>query len=256
MSYNCTAVRSVQQVAKGGVQEMTSGRRSKDPFPGYGGKPMSPLLSIGVVLIAAGFGIGAWVIGSTEGGYERVEKLASVKCLGCLGLDPVIPPFEGFWIDYPEDHEKNGEKVPHPEVVLSTIDDERVEIFVLFFWTQGCVPCAEQWDEMVEEGVASGPENGGKQGSHFERFRMTSYDASEEEGRELFDAYTPTGTETGVPMTTFIFRGPLGSVQWYSHYGKMEVKAMMKMVEDIQFYLETGSLKEDYEDIAHAGHDD
>jgi hypothetical protein len=56
-------------------------------------------------------------------------------------------------------------------------------------------------------------------------------------------------------MTTFIFRGPQGNVQWYSHYGKMEVGAMMKMVEDIQFYLENGSLKDDYDDIAHADHD-
>ncbi|MEA3558703.1 MAG: hypothetical protein U9R75_05550 [Candidatus Thermoplasmatota archaeon] len=235
---------------------MTSRRRGKDPFPGYGGKPMSPLLSIGVVLLAMGFGTGAWVIGSTEGGYDQVEKLASVKCLGCLGLDPVIPPFEGFWIDYPEDHEKKDEEVPHPEIVLTTIDDEDVDIFVLFFWTQGCVPCADQWDEMVEAGVASGPEDSGIQGSFFERFRMTSYDAAEIEGRELYGLYIPTGKETGVPMTTFIFRGPHDNVQWYSHYGRMETEAMMEMVADIQFYLETGNLKNDYDDIAHAGSDE
>jgi hypothetical protein len=233
---------------------MIAERRTKDPYPGFGGKPMSPVLALGVVLIALAFGIGAWALGSNDGGYDQVEKLASVKCLGCLGLDPVIPPFEGFWIEYPDDHVKEGQEVPHPELVLETIDDEDVDIFVLFFWTQGCVPCAEQWEEMVEEEIASGPEDGGREGPRFERFVMISYDAAESEGRELYDSYIPTGLETGVPMTTFIFRGPEDDIQWYSHYGKMEVSAFIELVEDIQFYLETGSLKDDYDDIAHADH--
>ncbi|MFO8050369.1 MAG: hypothetical protein R6V01_01565 [Thermoplasmatota archaeon] len=231
---------------------MMQDKRPRDPTPGYGGKPLSPLLSLAVVLLAAGFGIGAWTLGSCEGGYEQVDKLASVKCLGCLGLDPVIPPFEGFWIDYPDEHLKSGEEVPHPDRVIRTLEDEDVDILVLFFWTQGCVPCTEQWEEMVDRDIASGPEDGGREGEFFERFKMTSYNAAEDDGRELYHIYIPTGKETGVPMTTFLFKGPEGKVQWYSHFGRMDVDEMVEMVEDIEEYLESGSLKEDYEDIAHA----
>jgi len=233
---------------------MTGKRKIIDPYPGFGGAHMRPVLTLCIVLIALAFGIGSWAIGSNDGGYEQVEKLASVKCLGCLALDPILPPFEGFWIEYPEGHVKEGEEVTHPEAVLGTIGDEDVNIFVLFFWTQGCVPCAEQWDEMVEEKIASGPEDGGREGGRFERFRMTSFDAAEKEGRELYDTYIPTGLETGVPMTTFIFRGPEDDIQWYSHYGKMDVREFIVIVEDIEYYLETGSLKDDYDDIAHADH--
>ncbi|MGA1848123.1 MAG: hypothetical protein ACMUHB_02170, partial [Thermoplasmatota archaeon] len=207
---------------------MRTRRRIKDPYPGFGGGPFNPALALGMVLIALSFGIGAWALGSSDGGYDQVEKLASVKCLGCLGLDPVIPPFEGFWIEYPEGHAKDGQEVLHPEMVLETIDDEDVDILVLFFWTQGCVPCAEQWEEMVDEDIASGPEDGGREGPRFDRFIMISFDAAPTEGRDLYYTYRgPTGLETGVPMTTFIFRGPEGDVQWYSHYGKMEVHAFI-----------------------------
>jgi hypothetical protein len=231
---------------------MSRSKRIKDPYPGYGGSAPHPVLALGIVLIALAFGVGAWALGSDEGGYEQVEKLASVKCLGCLGLDPVIPPFESFWISYPEGHRKQGEEVEHSELVISTIDDEETDVMVLFFWTQGCVPCAAQWEEMKDIGIASGPEDGGREGDYYERFVLISYDAAESDGRALYETYTPTGTENGVPMTTFLFRGPDGSVQWYSHYGRMELDAMMDLMEDIQHYLETGSLKDDYDDIAHA----
>ena len=231
---------------------MSPQRKVKDPFPGYGGKPPHPVLALGLALLALSFGLGAWAMGSGDGGYDEVEKLASVKCLGCLGLDPVIPPFEGFWIEYPDGHVNAGEEVVHPGSVTAAIDDEDVDIFVLFFWTQGCVPCAAQWEEMKEKGIASGHEDGGVEGSYYERFRMRSHDAADPGGRELFDTYIPTGKETGVPMTTFVFRGPEGNVQWYSHYGRMELDDMMELIGDIQHYLATGSLKDDYDDIAHA----
>lgn len=235
----------------------------KDPLPGYGGKPLSPLLSVAVILIAAGLGIGAWVIGSSEGGYEQVDKLASVKCLGCLGLDPVIPGFEKFWTVYPDDHNNAGQPVDHNVTAegsdtvhdIITYTDPVVDIFVLFFWTQGCVPCAEQWEEMVDEGIASGPEDGGIEGDRFDDFKMISYDAAERDGRRLYNTYIPTGDETGVPMTTFIFQGPDDEIRWYSHYGKMEIDDIHELVENIQYFKEHGNLKDQYDDIAHADHD-
>jgi hypothetical protein len=78
-------------------------------------------------------GIGTWAFGSSSGGYEQVDKLASIKCLGCLGLDPVVPGFSEFWIEYPEDHVKEGQEVDHPQEVIDILDDEDVDLFILFF---------------------------------------------------------------------------------------------------------------------------
>lgn len=222
----------------------------KDPVQKFGGRPipgMVLILLLPVILIGSG---AAWYWSADEGGYENVDKLASVKCLGCLGLDPVVPGFSEFWIEYPDDNVKAGQEVKHPDITLDNIDEEETDILILFFWTQGCVPCAEQWDEMREENIASGDEDGGREGEKYEKLTIYSLDAAEE--MNVYRTYTPKGTETGVPMTTFIFRDPDNNIQWWSHYGRMDLSDLENMIVEIQDYLEAERLKKEYDDITSA----
>ncbi len=224
-------------------------QKRKDPVRKFGGRSIPGIVLIILIpalLIGGGF---AWFWSSDLGGFEEVRKLASVKCLGCLGLDPVVPGFSEFWVEYPGDHDRAGEDVDHSDKVISIIENDEVEILVLFFWTQGCVPCAEQWDEMVEKGIASGKEDGGIQGDRYDKFRMISTDAADDDDG-FYVTYRPTGKETGVPMTTFIFQDTDGSIKWWSHYGKMDIGPFMDIIEDIVQYLEAARLKDDYDDIS------
>ncbi|MGA1819710.1 MAG: TlpA family protein disulfide reductase [Thermoplasmatota archaeon] len=210
-------------------------RKIEDPYPGYGGRQIPPMLAIGIILILISVGIGTLAIGSRDGGYDEVEKLASIKCLGCLGLDPVVPGFSHFWVEYPPDHDKAGEEVDHPGRVQEVLDTDGVDLLILFFWTQGCVPCKEQWDEMVDEDIASGPEDGGIEGGKYKALRIISVDAAEDPDR-FYPTYIPTGIETGVPMTTFIFEDSDGVINWYSHYGRMEIEDLESLVVHVLYH--------------------
>lgn len=223
-------------------------RKVKDPVQRFGGRPLPGMVLIIILpLILIGSGA-AWYWSTDEGGFEEVDKLASVKCLGCLGLDPVVPGFSEFWIEYPSDNEKAGQEVQHPDITLDNLADEDTDVLILFYWTQGCVPCAEQWEEMKHENIASGEEKGGREGTRYEKLTMFSLDAAED--TDVYRTYTPKGTETGVPMTTFLFEDPDGNIQWYSHYGKMEINDVIEMIEEIQEYLEALRLKKEYDDIS------
>ncbi len=226
-------------------------RMVKDPVERFGGRPLPGSLLVFLVPILLIFGASAWFFASDGGGFREIEKLASVKCLGCLGLDPVVPGFSEYWIEYPEDNLKSGEPVPHPKAVTGILDRDDVDLLILFFWTQGCVPCAEQWEEMSGAGIASGPEDGGVEGDKYERFRMISLDAAEE--TTLYHTYRPKGTETGVPMTTFLFKDHNGDILWWSHYGKMDLGDVEERIEEIFDLIERSRLKGEYDDISSVG---
>jgi hypothetical protein len=236
---------------------MTDEQR-KDPFPGYGGKPISPLLSIGIVLILTSVGIGALAFGTREGGYDEVKALASVKCLGCLGLNSVVPGFSEFWTDYPDGHEREGEAVDHPDFILNAFDGDDVNLIVLFYWTQGCVPCAAQWKAMEKDGIASGEEEDGREGDKYQNMLMYSLDAGNFDDyeidvhgekysvvpNELFWTYHYNGDpyQNGVPCTVFIFERD-GEIYWWMFYGKeMPISEVNGMISQIL-----------YHEIAHAG---
>ena len=219
---------------------MTGAKRMKDPLPKFGGRPIHPLVLVVVSLAALLGGILGWVYGSGSGGYDEVDRLGSIKCLGCLGLDPVVPGFSGFWDDYPEDHVDAGESVVHPAIVGRELGKDDIDLLVLFFWTQGCVPCAEQWEEMVDKDIAIGPEDGGREGALYRNVRLISVDAANDPDG-LYMTYRPTGKETGVPMTTFLFYADSGSdVMWYSHYGKMDIGPLQGMMEQILYHEISG----------------
>ena len=213
----------------------------KETVPRYGGRPPSKILSVALPLVLILVSAGIWVYSTGEGGFSEVRGLGSVKCLGCLGLNPVVPGFEGeFSVEYPEDHVDAGGEVPHPEVVHRILDDPDWDMLILFFWAQGCVPCAEQWEEMAERDIASGPEDGGEEGDAFERVRIISVDANDDPNG-FYRTYLPTGKEDGVPMTTFLFKTEEGAVNWYSKYGPMDVDNVEGMINRIL-----------YEEISHA----
>lgn len=228
-------------------------RKVKDPVQKYGGKRMKAPVLILLTLFILIAGSASWIYASDDGGFNEVRQLAKVKCLGCLGLDPVVPEFSEYWIAYPPDHKKANETVDHPEYVTDYLSDEDVHLLVLFFWTQGCVPCATQWKEMVDEKIASGPEDGGIEGDKYENLIMRSNDAAIE--TDLYHTYTPTGKETGVPMTTFLFKNSGGDILWYSHYGQMEISDFKEIAEDILTIVEAERLKDDYDDITSTDHE-
>jgi hypothetical protein len=197
-------------------------------------------------------GIGTFAIGTRNGGYEEVQDLASVKCLGCLGLNSVVPGFDGFWTVYPEGHEKEGEEVEHPELVTRTFDRDDVDLLILFYWTQGCVPCAEQWEEMKKEGIVSGEEDGGREGDKYPKTLIYSLDAGNFDEytvdhfgseitfvpNEMFWTYHINGDPyyNGVPDTVFIFERD-GEIYWYMHYGsKMELSEVDGMINKILYH--------------------
>jgi len=225
-------------------------RKVNDPIPRRAGRPMNPFLPMAVAAVVVILCAPAFYLSSGEG-YGDVKRLASVKCLGCLGLDPVVPGFKSFWTDYPSGHAKQGQEVPHPSVVLSALDRIDTSIVVLFFWTQGCVPCAEQWEEMREEDIASGPEDGGREGDRYDELTMFSLDASitdpidiEFNGtayptvpNDLFWTYHYTGdpSANGVPATVFMFKKS-GTVNWYMFYGKMDIDVFEGMMTRILYH--------------------
>ncbi len=203
-----------------------------DPLPKKGGKGLRPLIGLIVVIFTIFGGLAFALWGAYGGGYESVDRLASVKCLGCLGLDPRVPGFKEFWTGYPDGHIKAGQEVPHPATVQNEVSLNGTDLLILFFWTQGCVPCAEQWKEMVDRGIASGTEENGKEGTKYSDIRLMSVDAAEDMG--LYGTYRPKGTENGVPMTVFIFEKE-GTIFWYSHYGKMALNDVEGLINNILY---------------------
>jgi hypothetical protein len=224
--------------------------RDRDPIPRKGGRPLSPFLPIAVAAVIVIMAAPALYLSSGDG-YDNVERLASVKCLGCLGLNQVVPGFSGFWTDYPQGHAKAGEAVPHPAMVRDVVVGTG-GILVLFFWTQGCVPCAAQWENMLEEGIVSGEEDGGREGSAYPEMTLFSLDASITDPvdldmngtvyslapQDLFWTYHISGkrTDNGVPVTTFMFESA-GEINWWSFYGKeMKVDEFRNMMEQIRYH--------------------
>ncbi|MFW3146060.1 MAG: hypothetical protein ACMUIE_04535 [Thermoplasmatota archaeon] len=221
----------------------------RDPMPGYGGKRPKPHTAVLLVISLLAAGSFFWYAGMGDGGYKEVKSLAEVKCLGCLGLDPVVPPFENFWTNYPEDHKDRGKPVDHPEEVHDILDSGDYDILILFFWGPGCEPCKKQWEEMVEEGIASGPEEGGREGDRYSDLRLISVDNTNDKVG-YYGTYIPTGIEDGVPMTTFLFKTHNGTVYWYSHYGRMKIQDVEELIEEIVEYLEKERLMHHYDDIS------
>lgn len=216
-------------------------RKIIETTPRYGGKGLPGILAVVIPILVVIIASAAGIWASTEGGYDEIEGLASIKCLGCLGLDPVIPGFSGFWIEYPSRHNDVGDNVSHPEIVHEILDSDDTDLLILFFWAQGCEPCAAQWKEMEHENIGSGPEDGGREGDAYEGMRMISVDANNDD-HGFYPTYIPTGSENGVPMTTFIFKTNDGTVKWYSHYGQMDVDAVHDMITLVL-----------YHEISHAG---
>ncbi len=219
-----------------------------DPIPKYGGKPLPAIASIAVLMVMLAGGAGALIWGYMDEGSEEVEKLASVKCFGCLGLDPRIDGFSEFWDVFPEGHEREGQAVDHRPKVINSLSEEDVDLTILFFWGPGCVPCAEQWEDMVHENIASGPEDGGREGDAYEGLRLYSVDASRD-SENLYWTYHFNGKKeyNGIPMTVFLFQGH-DDIMWYSHYGKMDIDEVVQMIENIQQIV----LKIKYDEISHA----
>lgn len=88
--------------------------------------------------------------------------------------------------------------------------------------TQGYVQCREQWDEVFDLDIASGPEGGRIEGGNCKTIRIISVDASDNTDR-FYATFIPTGLETDVPITTFNFENNDGVINWHSHCGRMEI---------------------------------
>jgi hypothetical protein len=167
-------------------------------------------------------------------------------------LNSVVPGFEEFWTVYPEGHEMEGQEVDHPDFISDALAREDVNLVILFYWTQGCKPCAKQWDEMREDHIASGLEDGGREGEKYPGVLLYSLDAAnfnkfdiEMNGvhyeivpNEIFWTYHYNGDpeKDGVPDTVFIFERD-GEIHWWMWYGsQMPLSRVDGMITNILYH--------------------
>jgi len=159
------------------------------------------------------------IIGVSLDGYDETRRQNDILCLGCLALEPVAEGFDGFWVEHPED-----DKVPdHPDWVRDELEDKKV-VFI-FLWSQGCVPCEEQWDDMKDDGLVRGTEQDGEMAKYTNDVVLFSLDAgSDPEGEEAIGIYDPNQGSHGTPTSIFLTKE--GSAQttiyWWSAEGKMK----------------------------------
>jgi len=175
--------------------------------------------------------------------YDHGRDIGEAICLGCLGLDPEAQTFEDFWVEYPPGHrdafnpgKSNEGKLPdHPNFILDTLQE--FDMVILFFWYTGCVPCANQWEDMKANGTVGGEEWDGWMTVHEDRIKLYTLDIIESEnnyrnvdGEELLLTYDADGRSPGAPVTTFIIQYDDGSVGWWSHDGRMRD---MSQIDDV-----------------------
>jgi hypothetical protein len=165
----------------------------------------------------------AWLlIGLNLSGYEETRRQNDVLCLGCLALEPVADDFEDFWVEHPDDN-----KVPkHPQWVKDELADNKV-VFI-YLWSQGCVPCEEQWEDMKDEGLVKGTEDDGEMAKYTSDVVLYSLDAgSEERGKEAIQIYDPNQGSHGTPTSIFLTMvdpeegGDGSTIYWWAGEGKL-----------------------------------
>ncbi len=162
------------------------------------------------ITIALAFFVGGWYTA-----YEKSADLNESTCLGCIALNPVVPSFSEFWVEYPEDYTHHG-NVTHPRWVIDELNKGKV--VMLFYWYHGCEPCARQWNDMKNMGIVEGSESDGKMtGMYAENITLFTIDVINDEKKDTIKIYTPKG-DIGTP-TTVILTMKNGSILWYAFQG-------------------------------------
>ena len=176
---------------------------------------------IAFVMFVGSIGLGAYTYAREEG---------EVLCLSCLGLDPVVPGFDDWWVNYPSSFEKAGSPVSHPSWVRDSL--RNYDVVMIFFWQPACDGCDEQWEDMKDDDLVQGTESSGSMDKYSSEVKLYSLDIQKTNGRDAFDAYAQFRPKPGTPTTTFVIRLPDGSIGWYSHLNKMsagEVDGMLQI---------------------------
>ncbi|MCD6383725.1 MAG: hypothetical protein J7L88_04620 [Thermoplasmata archaeon] len=191
------------------------------------------LVWVTLILLGAAFLISAY----NEGSLEKTKALVKVKCLGCLGLDPHRGGEVSFWVEYPKGYSggeswRVGKTPEHPDWILEELGGKRV--VVLFFWGEGCEPCARQWEGMRKLGFVTGEERDGSiSPAYSENVSLYSMDAGVERYQRVYNVYLPPPGSAGVPMTVVLTTSESGEVLWYSRVGYWEPKEVKEVVEGI-----------------------
>ncbi|MEA2054243.1 MAG: hypothetical protein U9O96_03885 [Candidatus Thermoplasmatota archaeon] len=148
--------------------------------------------------------------------YEKSRNLNEATCLGCLALNPIVKSFSGFWVEYPEGYDKEGNNVPHPSWVVDELSKGKV--VMLFFWYHGCDPCSRQWSDMKNAGIVEGSEENGCMDERYKKnITLFTVDIINSERKDVIKIYTPKG-DIGAP-TTVILTLKDGNVLWYAFQG-------------------------------------
>ena len=177
-------------------------------------------LIVSVIWLVIGLGLDA---------YEKTKRQNEILCLGCLALEPIAEDFEGFWVEHPED-----DKVPdHPDWVKDELESKKV-VFI-FLWSQGCVPCEEQWEDMKDDGLVKGSEDDGTMAKYTDKVTLYSLDAgSEARGEEAIGVYDPNEGSHGTPTTVFLTmeEGSETTIYWWAAEGKMKASDVDKVINE------------------------
>ncbi len=154
------------------------------------------------------------------GSYSYTQQSSSVKCLGCLALNPIIPDFEDWWVEYPSGHPNSGAAVSHPAWVKSDLD--KYDAVFIFLWSDGCLGCEEQWEDMKDQGLVTGEEDGGSLAKYKGRVILYSLDARDNSrGTNSISVYDPKGAQHGTPTSVFLVKLATGEIGWFAVEGQM-----------------------------------
>ncbi len=129
----------------------------------------------------------------------------------------------------------------HPDWILKDIEEG--DAVVLFFWSDSCLSCDVQWNDMKAEGLVSGNKTSatweGPSDVVFHSIHAGNYTHKNETGKTYF-IY-------GLPTTIFIYKDG-NEIKWYENIGYMKTDDIDYIIQEIQrpsitrFVLENAKL--------------
>jgi hypothetical protein len=148
------------------------------------------------------------------GAYTYAQQSSSIKCLGCLALTPIVEDFDDWWITHPA----TGATVDHPSWVRTDLNN--YEVVFIFLWSNGCLSCEAQWEDMKEYGLVTGEEDGGDIAKYQSTVSFYSLNAGDgTKGTNAISTYDPNGGSYGTPTTIILTKLESGQIGWFSFEG-------------------------------------
>lgn len=165
--------------------------------------------------------------------YGHIESLNTMRCLGCIAMEPKAIAFEEFWISYPGSYKNSG--IPeHPAWI---VNESRNNVVMLFFWGPGCEPCESQWEKMKRVNLVKGTEADGMISENYSYVSLFSINAPFDEKGDALKIYQQKG-EIETPTTVVLFERN-NTIYWYSFSGEANGHGGRPSINDLIRILET-----------------